>query len=79
MDRRRAPRSPTAPNPPTHAHTNTGSYIGLAAHCGVTLRPVRLTLPGLGVPAAELAAAFGDKTKFILLNSPHNPTGKVRT
>jgi kynurenine--oxoglutarate transaminase/cysteine-S-conjugate beta-lyase/glutamine--phenylpyruvate transaminase len=26
---------------------------------------------------AELAAAFSDRTKVILLNSPHNPTGKT--
>ncbi len=27
----------------------------------------------------ELAAAFGPRTKLVLLNSPHNPTGKVFT
>lgn len=26
---------------------------------------------------AELEAAFSEKTKAILVNSPHNPTGKV--
>jgi aspartate/methionine/tyrosine aminotransferase len=28
---------------------------------------------------AELAAAFGPRTRMILLNTPHNPTGKVFT
>lgn len=28
---------------------------------------------------AELRAAFSDKTKLIILNTPHNPTGKVFT
>jgi len=31
------------------------------------------------LPRAELAAAFGPKTKAILFNSPMNPTGKVFT
>ena len=31
------------------------------------------------LPRAELAAAFGPKTKAILLNTPMNPTGKVFT
>jgi N-succinyldiaminopimelate aminotransferase len=28
---------------------------------------------------AELAAAFGDRTKLIIVNTPHNPTGKIFT
>ena len=31
------------------------------------------------LPRAELAAAFGPKTKAILLNTPMNPCGKVFT
>ena len=42
-------------------------------------RLVRLTPPHWELPRAELAAAFGPKTKAILLNSPMNPSGKVFT
>ncbi len=38
----------------------------------VTLRP-----PDYRFDPAELAAAFGPRTKVMLFNSPHNPTGKV--
>jgi aspartate/methionine/tyrosine aminotransferase len=40
---------------------------------------VRLSPPKWELPRAELAAAFGPKTKAILLNTPMNPTGKVFT
>jgi N-succinyldiaminopimelate aminotransferase len=40
---------------------------------------VRLSPPKWELPRAELAAAFGPKTKAILFNSPMNPTGKVFT
>jgi aspartate/methionine/tyrosine aminotransferase len=40
---------------------------------------VRLSPPKWELPRAELAAAFGPKTKAILLNSPMNPAGKVFT
>jgi aspartate/methionine/tyrosine aminotransferase len=42
-------------------------------------RLVRLQPPGWELPRAELAAAFGPKTKAILFNSPMNPCGKVFT
>jgi aminotransferase len=52
---------------------------------GATPRYVRLREPGAIAPASagwafdpdELAAAFNDRTKAIILNSPNNPTGKV--
>ena len=48
------------------------------------LRPVLLRPPGPGHPAwwfndDELRAAFTPRTKLLLLNTPHNPTGKVFT
>ena len=51
---------------------------------GATPRFVRLQPPRNGsdewtFDADELARAFGDKTKAIILNTPNNPTGKVFT
>lgn len=54
------------------------SYVSMAKRSGATIVPVRLRLPDFSVPVDELAAAFTDKTKFILVNTPHNPSGKVR-
>ncbi len=41
----------------------------------VTLRPVKDGR--YGFDPAELRAAFSARTRMVLLNSPHNPTGKV--
>jgi aspartate/methionine/tyrosine aminotransferase len=46
---------------------------------GAIPRLVRLQPPRWDLPRAELAAAFGPKTKAILLNTPMNPTSKVFT
>ena len=48
-------------------------------------RPERSAAPSKGARAAvewtfdpdELAAAFNDRTRMIIVNTPHNPTGKV--
>lgn len=53
------------------------SYVGMAKRAGAVIRPVRLSLPGFNVPLEELAAAFGPNTKAIMVNTPHNPSGKV--
>jgi N-succinyldiaminopimelate aminotransferase len=58
------------------------SYQACIAMAGATTRPVTLR-PSLdeaetyGFDPSELRAAITPKTKLILLNSPHNPTGKV--
>jgi N-succinyldiaminopimelate aminotransferase len=39
-----------------------------------TLRP-----PDWQIDATKLAALFNDKTKLIIINTPHNPTGKLYT
>lgn len=31
-----------------------------------------------GLDMDELEAAFNEKTRVLILNTPHNPTGKVR-
>jgi len=40
-------------------------------------RYVRLQAPAFGFDPARLAAAFGPRTRALILNSPHNPTGKI--
>src|SRR5579863_8358406 len=46
---------------------------------GASPRYVKLRPPDWSFDPADLAAAFGPKTKAIILNSPNNPTGKVFT
>ncbi len=44
---------------------------------GATPRYVQLRRPDWTFDEAELAAAFNNKTKAIIINTPNNPTGKV--
>ncbi|MDP9367194.1 MAG: methionine aminotransferase [Chloroflexota bacterium] len=53
------------------------SYLPAAVLAGTTLRPVTLRPPDWRFDPEELAAAFGPRTRVLLLNTPHNPTGKV--
>jgi aspartate/methionine/tyrosine aminotransferase len=46
---------------------------------GATPRYVRLHQPDWSIDEAELRAAFSDRTRAIIVNTPHNPTGKVFT
>ncbi len=59
------------------------SYRAAVAMAGATARFVALRPVagegGFGFDAAELAAAFTPRTRAILINTPHNPTGKVFT
>jgi N-succinyldiaminopimelate aminotransferase len=60
------------------------SYAASVAMAGGVLRPVTLRPPDAEHPrwwfeSAELEAAFGPGTRVVLLNTPHNPTGKVFT
>ncbi|MQA35605.1 pyridoxal phosphate-dependent aminotransferase [Modestobacter roseus] len=63
------------------------SYAAAVAMAGGVLRPVPLR-PGSPQPGgathwtfdeAELRAAVGPRTRLLLLNTPHNPTGTVLT
>jgi aminotransferase len=45
--------------------------------CGATPHFVRLREPDWSYDPAELEAAFGNRTKAIVINTPNNPTGKV--
>ncbi|MEQ4302819.1 pyridoxal phosphate-dependent aminotransferase [Plantactinospora sp. B6F1] len=56
------------------------SYAASIALAGAVRRPVTLRPVEGGRYAfdpAQLRAAFGPRTRLVLLNSPHNPTGKV--
>ena len=55
------------------------TYLPVVRLLGAVPKLVRLSPPRWELPRAELAAAFGPRTKAILLNSPMNPTGKVFT
>lgn len=46
---------------------------------GATPKYVRLREPDWAFDPAELAAAFSNRTRAIVINSPNNPTGKVFT
>lgn len=49
----------------------------MARMAGAVVKPVKLSLPDFGLPREALEAAFSSRTKLILVNSPHNPSGKV--
>jgi N-succinyldiaminopimelate aminotransferase len=53
------------------------SYLPIVRRAGGVPKLVRLNPPDWTLPREELAAAFSDKTKLILLNSPMNPCAKV--
>jgi len=53
------------------------SYPACLAMAGATPRFLTLRPPEFSVDEGALRAAFGPKTRAILLNTPHNPTGKV--
>ena len=55
------------------------SYAASIALAGGVRRTVPLRFPDLAVDEQALRAAFGPRTRAVLLNSPHNPTGKVFT
>jgi aspartate/methionine/tyrosine aminotransferase len=55
------------------------TYLPIVRMLGAIPKVVRLNPPNWDLPRAELAAAFGPKTKAILLNTPMNPTSKVFT
>ncbi|AXH94894.1 pyridoxal phosphate-dependent aminotransferase [Ornithinimicrobium avium] len=53
------------------------SYAACVAMAGGVLRTVPLRFPDLALDVAALRAAVSDRTRVLLLNTPHNPTGKV--
>jgi N-succinyldiaminopimelate aminotransferase len=53
------------------------SYPACVAMAGARARYCTLRFPGFGLDEDELASLFGERTRLLVLNSPHNPTGKV--
>ena len=53
------------------------SYAASIAMAGGTRRVVTLRPPEWTFEVEELATAVGPRTRLLLLNTPHNPTGKV--
>jgi aspartate/methionine/tyrosine aminotransferase len=53
------------------------AYVPMIGFAGGIARPVMLHPPDWSFDPDELAAAFGPRTRAILINTPHNPTGKV--
>jgi N-succinyldiaminopimelate aminotransferase len=55
------------------------SYAAGIALAGARRRPVTLRPPDFKLDPDALAAAIGPRTRVLLVNSPHNPTGRVLT
>jgi N-succinyldiaminopimelate aminotransferase len=55
------------------------SYVAVLQMAGAVRRPVTLRAPDYRLDVAEVRAAVSARTRFILLNTPHNPTGTVLT
>lgn len=53
------------------------AYPAGCALTGARLRLVPLRWPDLRWDPDELRAAFSPRTRFLMLNTPHNPTGRV--
>ncbi len=53
------------------------SYVPNMIMAGVMPRYVPMRAPDWSVDPAELKAAFNERTRAIIVNTPHNPTGKV--
>ena len=54
-------------------------YLPIIRRAGAIPRLVRIAPPNWELPYQELEAAFSDKTKLILFNTPTNPAAKVYT
>ncbi len=53
------------------------SYLPIVRRAGATARFVRLEPPDWSLPLDDLEAAFSERTKLIVVNSPMNPCAKV--
>jgi len=53
------------------------SYPAVAAMAGAVVRTVRLEAPEFRFPIEALRRAISPRTRLLIVNSPHNPTGRV--
>lgn len=53
------------------------AYAPVVARAGGTLRPIALAPPAWRVEPDAVEAAVTPRTRVLVLNSPHNPTGRV--
>jgi N-succinyldiaminopimelate aminotransferase len=53
------------------------SYAACIGFAGARRRPVTLRPPDFALDGEALHAALGPRARVLLLNSPHNPTGRV--
>ncbi len=53
------------------------SYVACIAMAGGVRRPVTLRAPDFRLEPGTLRAAISSRTKVLLVNTPHNPTGTV--
>jgi N-succinyldiaminopimelate aminotransferase len=53
------------------------SYAAVVSLAGGVSRPIRLSPPDWRVTADAVADAISERTRVLLVNSPHNPTGRV--
>src|SRR4029078_5349337 len=53
------------------------SYVARPQMAGGVRRPVTLRAPDFRLDLDELRAAVSDRTRFVLVNTPHTPTGTV--
>lgn len=50
-------------------------YSSMCTRAGGIVVPVALNPSDWSIPKEALAAAFTPRTKLLLINTPHNPTG----
>src|SRR6202020_1268914 len=55
------------------------SYAAMIGFSGAARSPVPLRPPDFALHRDELEAAIGPRARVMLINSPHNPTGRVLT
>ncbi len=53
------------------------SYRPMAEGAGAIVKAVKLEAPGWRLTEEALRAAIGPKTRAVLINTPHNPSGRV--
>ena len=53
------------------------AYMPLVLRAGGVPKLVRLNPPAWRIEAGALAAAFSPRTRLVLFNNPHNPTGRL--